>query len=196
MAEAARVIRQEHRNTASVLACLGHAVDAIEVGRWAPDFQLLTLVINYLETFPEIFHHPKEEKYLFTALLRRRPEAAPLLERLGEEHILGLEAVIDMRAALRAYRSDLSKFPRFREEVDRYVQFQRSHMQLEEREILPLALEVLTPDDWHVIGAAFARNDDPLFGQARRKHFDALYSRIFELAPRPVDIPESGAALA
>lgn len=186
MTEAVQVILAEHDSIGSVLACLRHTVAEIEKARSAPDFRLLRSILDYLETFPEIFHHSKEEEHLFKALRHRRPEAAPLLDRLREEHILGLEGVIDCRTALRAYQRDPGRFAPFKQEVDRYVEFEMEHMQREEREVLPLAMQALTPEDWRSIDAAFARNDDPLFGARRRAEFEALYDRILTLAPEPM----------
>jgi len=44
---------------------------------------------------------------------------------------------------------------------------------------------VLTAADWDEANAAFAANDDPLFGAAPRAEFAALHARIVRLAPEP-----------
>ena len=62
---------------------------------------------------------------------------------------------------------------------------EREHMIREEQEVLLLALEALEDEDWGGIDAAFERNDDPLFGSGRRKHFDALFRYIGDLASTP-----------
>ena len=68
-------------------------------------------------------------------------------------------------------------------------------MAREERELLPLALKLLRDEDWREIDAAFAANDDPLFGAQRRKEFEGLIHHILELAPTPLGFHErQGAA--
>jgi branched-chain amino acid transport system ATP-binding protein len=74
-----------------------------------------------------------------------------------------------------------------------YVEFARRHMRCEERELMPLARKHLTAEDWAGIDAAFGRNEDPLFGAARRREFDELFRRITELAPMPMGLAPPGA---
>jgi branched-chain amino acid transport system ATP-binding protein len=65
------------------------------------------------------------------------------------------------------------------------VAHQQAHIRLEETTVMPLARRVLTADDWREANAAFAANDDPLFGAAPRAEFAALHARIVRLAPDP-----------
>lgn len=83
-----------------------------------------------------------------------------------------------MRAALEAWRGEPAELKRLREAGRRYLVFEEDHMQREEREVLPLALDALTAADWRAIDNAFAANDDPLFGGARSQQFDSLFRLI------------------
>lgn len=186
MTRAVHIIWLEHANIASVLACLRYLVSEIDEGRWTPDFQLLSDILDYMESFPEAVHHPKEEHYLFPALSRRRPEVAMLLERVHEEHDRGAEMLADLHDKLDAYEADAAMFEAFRDAARAYVDFERRHMAREDRELIPLAMKALSEADWAEIDAAFARNDDPLFGAERREEFDRLFRHILEFAPRPI----------
>lgn len=186
MAHALQTIRLEHYNIHSVLACLRYVVRQIEDGTWQPDFDLLFAIVEYMETFPEVLHHPKEEDYLFAALLRRRPDSAALVDRLCEDHASGMRLLDDVRAALKTYRDDPTSFGRFRQTVNAYVDSERKHMNVEERELLPLAMAALEERDWVDIDAAFSRNDDPVFGVAPKEKFRALFRKILDLAPAPM----------
>jgi branched-chain amino acid transport system ATP-binding protein len=106
MTRALQIVGLEHFNIHSVLACLRYLVRAIEKGEWEPDFALLSAIVDYMEAFPEALHHPKEESHLFAALLRRRPEAAALIDRLCEDHAKGVPLLDDLRTALAEYRKD------------------------------------------------------------------------------------------
>ena len=56
--------------------CLRHSVEELQEGTRKPDFTVLFAILDYIEAFPDTYHHPKEEDYLFKALRRRRPDAA------------------------------------------------------------------------------------------------------------------------
>ncbi len=186
MPTAIQVIRMEHFNIASVLACLAHCVREIEAGRWKVDHQLLAAVVEYLERYPEVYHHPKEDDFLFAAMRRRQPELSKKLDMVHEEHVKGGHMLSELRQAQAAYSLDSNGWARFKTAAEAYLVFERRHMQREERELLPLALKILHEEDWKEIDEAFARNDDPLFGSDRRQEFKDLVDRILELAPSPL----------
>ena len=68
--------------------------------------------------------------------------------------------------------------------LSRFCEFSWKHMRTEETCVLPQAERALTDADWLEMAQAFAANDDPLFGQQRRREFERLYHRIANLAPR------------
>ncbi len=190
MTTAVQTIRLEHFNISSVLYCLRYLLEEVEKGRWQPDFVLFSAILDYMECFPALLHHPKEEDYLFAAKQRRRPDVAGTLAKVHEEHLEGARRLDELHALLELYQADRKAFARFKRAAEDYIAFERRHMAREERELLPLALRVLEEEDWHAIDAAFARNDDPLFGARRRKEFEGLLHRILELAPTPLGFHE------
>lgn len=90
MTQAYRIIRSEHFELGLVLTCLQHRVEVLEEEDWTPDFDLLFLILDYIESIPETFHHPKEEEHLFTVIRRRRPGAGRTLDQLCDEHAAGV----------------------------------------------------------------------------------------------------------
>ena len=59
---------------------------------------------------------------------------------------------------------------------------------LEEDEILPVALEFLTQEDWKVINEAFSSNDNPLAGGEYKHELQKLFSLIVHIAPPPIGV--------
>lgn len=174
------VIRSEHFELSLVLACLQQlAQDASP----RPDFNVLYLILDYIEGFPETFHHPKEEAHLFEAVRRRKPDAGPLIDRLCDEHAEGIELMTELRESLDAFARNPVAGDRFHEAAMRYVAFERAHMKCEEQEVLPLALEVLTNEDWQEIATAFLSNQHPLLNPARQRQFDELFGTILRVVP-------------
>lgn len=183
MSEAVRIIWQEHANISRVLECLGAVMSDPEN---APDPDLLSAILDYMEGFADTIHHPKEEHYLLPALIRCRPEIAPLIQQVQDEHDRLLGMLSDLRRRLEAYRAGPAELDGLRDTVEAYVEFQLTHMAREDRGLLPVALESLSDEDWRVIDDAVARSDDPLFGADRQAKYDALYLAIMAASPVPI----------
>jgi hemerythrin-like domain-containing protein len=183
-------IRDEHRSISAVLHGLKQlARDAQDV-RVKPDFAPLRAMIRYIDEYPERLHHPKEDQYLFARLETRAPQAKALVDALKAEHVQGAQLVRDLERALIFFEEGWPVGAReFLEAVDAYAEFHWKHMRKEETELLPLAERILTPEDWRAIDAAFDVNRDPIAG-IRERDFEALFTKIVNLAPAPVGFGE------
>jgi hemerythrin-like domain-containing protein len=180
------VIRAEHRSLSAVLWSLNYL--AREAGT-DPDFELLSLMIDYIDLFPERLHHPKEDQHLFAALRMRTTDANAVLLELAAEHKRGARMIDDLRYALARYRlAGADGRAQFATAVKAYAEFHWSHMRKEEEVLLPLAARVLTDDDWRAIEAAFSETGDPLLGPEARAALRGLFQTILELAPPPVGL--------
>src|SRR4029078_8230813 len=122
-------------------------------------------MIYYIDAFPERFHHPKEDEYLFHFLRIRHPDAKPLLDRLQGEHRTGAEQIRTLEQTLARYQQGGAKeFASFLAAVEEYAEFHWQHMKTEENEVMPLARKHLTADDWDAVDAAFLRPPDRMLG--------------------------------
>ncbi len=184
-----RIIEDEHRSLSAVLHGMRYLVQEIRDKGATPDFELLGAMIYYIDTVPERFHHPKEEQYLFWLLRIRHPKAAPLLDQLKLEHQASLEKIRDLEQSLLHYRhGGKAEFAEFLAAVEAYASFHSAHMKVEETEILPLAAKHLTAADWEAVDAAFLGHTDPLLGAEAGAKYEALFSRIANLAPPPAGV--------
>ena len=187
--EAIRIIRDEHRSLAAVLHGMLYLVREIRLRGTAPNFALLGAMVYYIDAFPERFHHPKEDAYLFKYVRLRHPDAGRLIDRLEIEHRAGAERIRTLTQALQRYeQGGSSEFGAFAEAVQAYAAFHWDHMRTEEDQLLPLARTHLTADDWKEIDAAFTGHSDPLFGAEAGAEYDALFRRIVNLAPPPIGV--------
>lgn len=184
MHEALDVIRAEHEALAAVLSTL---LALNEPGRAAPaDFKPWRAMLLYIDEFPERLHHVKESEVLFARLRQRAPLAASVLDRLDREHERGEAAIRELQHALLAYELlGPSRRAEFTDALTRYAGFYFEHMRTEEREVLPLAEQVLTPQDWQEIDAAFRSNHDPLTGHAPDAVYAGLFQLIASITPAP-----------
>ncbi len=182
MAKAIETLRREHANMLKVLAVLDAEVqDFRETG--ALDYDLLFAAIDYIETFPDHVHHPKEERFLFSALERRNADAKALLDDLRDEHAREAGMIADLRAAVEAMSIEVP-FDKeaFEKIVSDYTAFVHAHMRKEETEVFPLARDSLAPEDWIEIDRAFDENRDPLFDEQEADRYRELLRRVIYLS--------------
>ncbi len=192
--KAITIIQDEHRAITAVVEALRHLVAEVGAGHMAADHTLFGAMFHYIETFPEQLHHPKEDDYLFARLRTRRPDAAPVLDALEREHVVGRERFAELKALWERYRADPAGFAPFAEGVERYAHFHWRHMRKEEDEVLPLAAQALTAEDWAAIDAAFTSNEDPVVGVPASKAFRELFRRLVAIVPPPLGVgPEPSA---
>jgi branched-chain amino acid transport system ATP-binding protein len=178
------IIHGEHRALASVLQGLRFVVGEIRAGKLQPDFRLLASMVDYITQVPDKMHHPKEDNYLFPKMRARSSAAGPLIDVLEQQHADGYRMTVELLQALIHYQSmGAAGFTAFDEVVQRYLDFSWAHLNQEEGELLPLARQALTPEDWLEIDAAFAANFDPYSGE--EGEFEDLFGRIVNMTPAP-----------
>ena len=178
-----KILRDEHAALASMLRTLPLLVSASSGDR-DPDFRLLRDMVFYVADFPERQHHRKESDLLFPKLRARAPQARELLDRLEEEHALCESWIRTLEHALTAW--ELMGEPRraaFETAVRRYTEFYLAHMALEESDVLPLALQELTPADWNELDEALAPEPDPRTGLQPEAAYRVLFDRIAATVP-------------
>jgi hemerythrin-like domain-containing protein len=146
-----------------------------------PDYEVVRAIISYFELYPEVYHHPQEE-VVFDKLKIRDPAAAAMVGNLALEHQKGAER---LRRVAQAIDSVLSDREVPRQNVDNiirdFIDHERRHIVMEDRDFFPAALKALEPQDWTEIASAMTSFEDPLFSEAAEETFDALRSRIMQL---------------
>lgn len=186
---ALRIILDEHQALAAMLRSMPLLVARARDRGEAPDFTALRAMLFYVDEFPERLHHPKESELLFAKLRARAPQARAVLDGLEQDHLRGEMAVRDLQHALMAYELlGESRREPFERLLQRYVQSYLKHMATEEREILPLARQLFSREDWDELDQAFSANRDPLTGHAPEQAYEALFQRILTVVPPPLGL--------
>jgi branched-chain amino acid transport system ATP-binding protein len=170
MSRALQVITQQQRAMSSaLLAVRTIARKALRSGG-SPDFSQLAPLLNYLERFPETLHQANEEKHLFRVLEAREPRLVRLVARLRRDHAAMKGYGQRLRTAVAYWRTGDPKAGRQTALMaDDYVRFCRQHARLEQRELLPAALELLSDAEWSKIDQALASIVDPLANSKCRR---------------------------
>lgn len=173
-------LRREHRTSERLLAVLEHELEVFDRGGCA-DYEAVRAIISYFELYPEAYHHPQED-LVFAKLKMRDPAAAARIGNLALEHQQGAER---LRCVAKAVDHILADCEMLRENVDKivrdFIEHERRHIAMEERDFYPAALKALEPQDWTEIASAVTSHEDPLFSDAAEQTFDALRARILQL---------------
>jgi hemerythrin-like domain-containing protein len=183
---------QEHRMIGAVLHGMQYLIDQHRSKGIHVDPKVFRAMLYYLDVFPERFHHQKEERCLFPVLRRRSREAEPVLNHLSEWHKDDERRIKALEQAFVRYEEGGEReFQEFAAAAREFTDGYFDHMRREEKEIMPLAEQLLTQEDWVDIEIAFALDRDPLDG-AEADNYEKLFSRIVHLAPPPIGLGKSG----
>ena len=187
MAKVLDIIRDEHRSIRTVLDGLRYLAQSALTGKSRIDSRVLRAMLHYLETFAEQLHHPKEDQYLFAAMRQYGPRVEAVIVGLERDHAGGERALRNLDHRLARCEEDGEKrYASFAHAVEDFARDYLQHMQKEEEEVFPLALELLGPKDWEVIDRAFEENRDPLASIHELRELREIMERIVKLAPPPI----------
>jgi hemerythrin-like domain-containing protein len=171
---------REHRNIEMLLAVLERELEIFDRGG-RPDYEVIRAIISYFEVYPEVYHHPQED-VVFAKLKLRDPAAAAKVGDLALEHQKGAER---LRRVAEAVESVLADREILRQNVDTivrdFIEYERRHIMMEDRDFFPAALKAFQPQDWTEIASAMTNHEDPLFSETAEETFDALRARILQL---------------
>ena len=173
MTQAIQTLRSEHKTTARMLDLLDRQITLFEDAQ-RPDYDLLKDVIDYFLTYPDLYHHPKENLIL-DALRKRDPQMAAPVGDIDKEHAeisarlhAFAHAVVEVLMEMEVSRD------RFVEIARDFIDDQRRHMIKEEQVFFPAALEALSDKDWEEIDKKVSHFEDPLTATESELKFDSL----------------------
>ena len=172
MSEMIAALKEEHASMRALLDLVEREVQRPE----GPDFGLLHEVMTYCRTYPDQFHHPKED-LIYRAICRHDPRATPAIDDLEAEHeelAIASQEFSDLVEAAAASGETPEGFQPF---ALAFVAQYRQHIAKEDAEFFPSALEILGPEEWRELGEQISDPGDPLFYQTASDRLQALISR-------------------
>ena len=171
---------QEHRHLTALVRVLERKCRQLEHLRPA-DYYLMRDIIGYLHDYPDSIHHPTENR-LSDRLVQEVPGMARIVEHLNTDHeaiSAETEALLN-RLELAIEQPTMEREKAIRKASAAFVWHQQAHMQLENGELFPAALEALSASDWDKIQSAYSQVEDPLFGGAIGKSYRRLYEYLID----------------
>jgi len=172
----------EHKHFARLLDLLERQVVAFHADD-GPNYELMLDIVSYMRFFPDRFHHPRED-VAFARLAQHDPKLKPLIDQLLQEHRVIAAAGTDLLVYLQQVVDDVViERARVEAAAATYLVYYRRHLALEDRDIVPRAEALLTPQDWQAVVAAIPVGADPLFGENFEPRYRELRRQIALAAP-------------
>jgi hemerythrin-like domain-containing protein len=133
----------------------------------------MRLIVHYLRHYPDRVHHPRED-IAFRRLVEHDPTLQLTVARRIQEHAIIAAAGDEVLKWLDAViAGGVIEREKLEMAAASYLVYYRFHLDIEEEQVIPRALELLTAADWAAV-AAIPIETDPLFGT----DFDARYQQL------------------
>ena len=173
-------LQHEHRYFESILDVLDEQAAKLASGEC--DFYLLQDVLHYMVSYPDVYHHPRED-LIFERLLRADVTSQNAVQSLIDghkeiyKHTNRLLKMIDRIVDGGSPNTDT-----LQTSLNRYASEHRKHIKTEDTIVFPAAVEMFTPHDWAAINSAARHNQDPLFGRAVKRRYHRLAENLYDRA--------------
>lgn len=171
-------LHRDHKNFARLLDFLSEQLALIQ-SEGLPDMELLLDIVGYIESYPDLVHHPTEDT-IFTHFLTKHDGAdAAIVEYLMDEHRQLRELTAALRSTLDGILHDTPlQRESLAQQLNEFIDRQWKHLNAEESAVFPLLDRTLSEEDWRAIAAHLPELADPLFGEDLQQQFRSLYERV------------------
>lgn len=162
MADPVAAWHADHVNFARLLNVLERQLIAFHTGE-PLDYALVLAILYYLRHYPDRFHHPREDVAFARLVAHDAAMQLPIARRLQEHRVIAAAGEELLRLVTGVVEGALIEPDRVETAAATYLVYYRHHLAAEEREVIPRAVQLLTPDDWAAVAAVQA-DPDPAFG--------------------------------
>ena len=175
-------LHKDHIHLGKVFNILDQQVELLSTGGH-PDYYLMADITHYIQHYPDLIHHPKEDR-VYEIYKQRSQKAADIVNQLQEDHKTLPSATIQLHDLLESAANSVVLVSRkeIQNEVQNFLEIERQHMNLEEEILFPLIIKTLTEDDWKslekTIAEETAEKIDPLFRGSIEGGYENLYQSI------------------
>ena len=167
-------LRLEHANIAKLLNLLESQLTRLGVA----DFDLVKSIADYLQTYPDQYHHPKED-LVYHALLEAEPETGASLDDLEAEHVELAERTEEFADAVERISDGQEEPGRwFNDLANSYIQYYRHHMAKEDASFFPEAERILEPAVFSELESKVTDASDPLFDRQVPERLESLRAQL------------------
>jgi hemerythrin-like domain-containing protein len=171
----------DHCRFLRLFSCVQNQLDLYRSGNWLlPDPRLILNVLDYMQAYPEFWHHPSED-ILFAELLERDIPQSYTVESLLVEHQELESATRFIKSAYKdSIESDCLPSEQLIDDTYEYLDRQISHLSTEKTAIYPVVDVYLSDEVVKNLNLTHREIKDPLFGSELENKYDGLFQKIRE----------------
>lgn len=171
-------LHQDHVHLSRLLDLMDEQLEILSTDG-DPDLLLMMDIVNYIQHYPDLVHHPKEDQ-VYKVFRERSDHWNDEVDALLKEHHNLPEATLEFFRLLEGAANGSSIVSRdvLIERVEKFVKLQRAHMNQEENKIFPVINKTLTDEDWATVEKNLIQQVDPLFGSNVEDCYKNLYHNI------------------
>ncbi|MEH6558686.1 MAG: hemerythrin domain-containing protein [Oceanicoccus sp.] len=178
-------LQEDHRQLVHVLYNLEREVKACGgLSSENSSMEAILDILDYIQVYPEIWHHPAEDA-LYEVLLGKDVGAAALVAHLIEEHgVLELltENLLEyINQIVVSIDAEAIKM-RFIKSTNDYISRQLHHMEQEQLHLFPLIERHLTEGDWLIIKGRLQQQRQSEDGPTL-EYYHSFYRKIVNNTP-------------
>lgn len=175
-------LRKDHSHIKMVVGCLQHQINCYGgTSLQSPDLSVALEALDYIQAYPEKWHHPLED-VIFTELQERGLDEKGIIASLRIEHVR-LEGQTQEVSQLFYNLANDCVVPvdLLKGKTQAMIDEQLCHMDTENEHVYPLMGKYLNDSDWERIGKLVGDVHDPLFGSPLKQDFEDLYQYVLEV---------------
>jgi hemerythrin-like domain-containing protein len=170
-------LHKDHVNFDRLLGLLGEQLTLLQRAG-LPDFQLMLDIVDYLQNYADLYHHPKEDA-IYGFHLERSTEGRAEIEFVIRQHDDLRQSTSYVRRAIDGIlHGDIMLRTAFTGQLAGFIKQQGTHLDAEESYLFPLLNRRFTAADWRYIERLIPARTDPLFGDSVLKQYATLLDRI------------------
>ena len=169
----------DHQRFSRLFTCVQYQLDLYRSGnRLLPDINLILNVLDYMQAYPELWHHPSED-VLFSELLDRDIPQSYTVESLLIEHQELECATRSIKSAFKdCILNDCLPGESLIDETYEYLDRQLSHLGTEKNAIYPVVGIYLSEQVIRNLHLNRNEINDPIFGTQLESKYDKLFQEI------------------
>jgi hemerythrin-like domain-containing protein len=171
-------LRKEHEVIRTALKAARREAERIaDEGEF--DSEKMLVMIEFFRDFTDRNHHAKEEEALFPLVREHIPGRGILLEKLLADHDESRHYRRQMAAAfLSAEKGEELAIPKAMDYLRTFIDHLQAHIDLEDRELIPLAEQFLGDESRQALAEAFHRIETATTGARTLERYSNLAARL------------------
>lgn len=171
-------LHQDHVNLNKLLAVLGNKLEKLKQGEM-PNFVLLADAVDYITSYADAYHHPLEDQMYEFFKESGCPELDVAITQCVDEHKQLKKSSHEIIEAVDCILTDaVVPMDQFIVKLERFLDDQIEHLNLEEGTLFPLLDEVASAEQWQALVPNLPKMDDPMFGEQQKQRYIDLYSEL------------------